>query len=836
MGMNQSMGMGNNGYGNNSMMGGGGGMNTSMQQQQMMMQQQQRMGGNNMMMGNNMQQQGMMGGNNMQGMGGMGNNMGMGGQWAGMTPQQQQMMMMQQQQGLCGCCQNGQQQCCQNGQGCCQPPMNGNVDLFICGNESAPLSNALNPLESTCDCATMATFLFAILSIVGFGISVGLKGPDAIFDIYNGTAPVNTAELQERMINDIPYLLHLRQLSRDRTDNLTRRYIHVPITTTAASTTTTTVVTTTPTTTSQNVTATTSTATTTAPFSPIMEDPNGQVEAPPAVVHGVDYTYRHRQYFAGAAEEGEYNVTVDESINWRNVPADPLWTQKCNTTTSLAGTFGKLCVEQSLTATAFYFQLYNWTVFRDTLYFIAMCGTVLTLILIYIFHRQRNPSPFGGGANQSMMMQNGGMGANRSGMMGSPGGGMNTTMPQYGNNNNNGGFTGMFTEQPIQFAGTSFYTLFRFAWGCVSVIIFLWVATQMYSFWRVIGDYKDMTTNELHDFWVDYEKKFVGTVVCITIFLCWPLFHLGLELCLFIVGIIPWYAYRNMCKPGLENYRYTIDTPLDAIPGWVRIDMFFADFLQLQRLGFSVEMWKMLTGSHTPFFESCCENTNAMLVVLPNPADGGESGQGQGHGTSSSTSMAGMMGNSQQKAAGMGMGMGMMQNNNGPQQMNAATPRNGAMLMNGSMLNGNNNNNAFDQSGALPSPSNNDNNISPTKSSRKDKAERSESRRDKRDKSKDKGDGAEGRSSSNRKSRSSSNGDAFNASTNNGGNFSPSEGEGNERRRDKSEKKEKKDKGERSASKSKRDKSDKTDKKDKSKSKRDKKDKSGDSGVYPLGE
>lgn len=613
----------------------------------------------------------------------------------------------------------GQQDMCS---GCCQPTQYGMpVEEYICANANNP--NGLNPLAQMCDCATIATIFFTLLSIVGFAVVMGVNNPDNIFKVYENTE--NTIQLQNSMMKNIPYLVDLKNLSDSRTDNLTRKEIYnVTTAPTATSSTTSTTVATTPTTsTSTTVSTTTRVNTTTATSSTTTQT------APPVVARGFD------------AMEGEF-LGYNTSVNHKNVAPDPFWTQECRTTRDLTGTWGSVCLEQSLSAPTFYFHLHRWTVFRNTLYFIAMVGSIFTLALLYIIHRVKNP-PFGATQNPA-----------------------------------NSQFQ---PDAPIAFSGTNFYLVFRAGWMMVSAVIFLWVATVMYEFWWIMPSYKDMTNGELRAFFVDYESKFVATVVCVTIYLCWPLFHLALEIGLFIVFIIPWYGFRSMCKPGLENIRYPIEVPLDDLPGWVRIDMFFTDFNQLKRLGFSVPMWHLVTGTYTEYFEFCntpnyqqnnLQQQPPMSPQLPQP-----------------------------------MNLSTMQrrgsNSFHPQQL-AATPTLGPGLSNAAMM----------MAGQLAE----DFTLSPT-SNKRDKLEKSDRDKEKKSKSRERSKSKE-RSHHRRRSEVSAENDAFSRSV---------QGETSERT-DKKEKRDKADKHHRSSSK--RDKSDKKDKSERSKSKKDKKDK--DSAVLQM--
>eukprot|EP00742_Colponemidia_sp_Colp-10_P013966 GILJ01015812.1.p1 GENE.GILJ01015812.1~~GILJ01015812.1.p1 ORF type:complete len:579 (-),score=93.82 GILJ01015812.1:316-2052(-) len=575
-----------------------------------------------------------------------------------------------------------------------------------------------------CDCATTLTFLSAILSIVGFAVVMATTSTDNIFKVYDNVE--NTIQLQESMMANIPYLMELRNLSDTRTDNLTRTEI-INVTTIATATPTTTMVTT-----------TTTPTTTTAPTS--TSRINASNTSTTTTVTPVARAFN--------AMAGEV-IGWDTTTNHKNVAPDPVWTQACGSTKDLTGTWGSVCVQQSLNGATFYFHLHRWTVFRNTLYFIAMVGTVVVAALVFIIHRVKNP-PFGG--------------------------------PQQVNQSQYQG------DVPITFAGTNFYLVFRAGWMMVSFVIFLWVATVMYEYWFMISSYKDMTNGDLRAFFVDYDKKFVASVVCITIYLCWPLMHMVLEIGLFAAFIIPWYAFRTMCKPGLENVRYPVETPLDDIPGWVRIDMFFTDFMELKRLGFSVQLWHLLTGTYTEYFEFCNQpNFQQMQMQQGGPQAGG---------------MGGMGGNTPQQ-----MNLSAMHTRRGsnafPPMAGTPTAGSNGMLMAGQM--------------------GEDFTLSPTKRDKSDKSEHRDKKSKSKDRSKSKERKSKERSHHRRHSEASAEIDAFSRSV---------QGETNERteKKEKRDKTDKQDKHHRSSSK--RDKSDKKDKSERSKSKKDKKDK--DSAVLQI--
>lgn len=256
------------------------------------------------------------------------------------------------------------------------------------------------------------------------------------------------------------------------------------------------------------------------------------------------------------------NGTVSHTANTTVTP----WVPAC-TSSVLFGSFGKYCLEDSLNAGTFAANLSHWNNFRGTLYFLAFVITLLFMCVVYAVHRQKHPQ----------------------------GGLMNTSG------------VGQYNNAPILLFDTPLYEVFRCAWFVTGTVIFFWVANAMTSYWTFYRFYKNNTEGKLHDFWIAYHNKFVASVVCVTIYLSWPLLLLGAEIAVWIAFVIPWLGIRCMLKPGLEHVRP--DVPLSEMPGWVRIDMFFTEAQQIRRLGFSNRLWEMVTGSKDAFCPSmdCCQ-------------------------------------------------------------------------------------------------------------------------------------------------------------------------------------------------------------------------------------
>ena len=260
------------------------------------------------------------------------------------------------------------------------------------------------------------------------------------------------------------------------------------------------------------------------------------------------------------------------------LPANPAWTFQCDQPQKVTGSFGTICMEETLNAATFAVQLASWNNSRGTLYFFAIVLTFFTLVLAYFVHRQKHP--------QAMSL--------------------NTSAP--------GAYP---MSPPIAVHGSVLYEMFRVGWGISSFIIVFWIANLFTSYKQFADFYLSNTTGSLNAFWVDYDKKFIASVVCVGIYLCWPLVHFGIEVGLWAAFVIPWYLIRAMCKPGLETMRY--DVPLDDQPGWVRLDMFFTEFNDIKRLGFSARAWELMTGTKEAFL-NCCDTMGVPPGQLPPPA------------------------------------------------------------------------------------------------------------------------------------------------------------------------------------------------------------------------
>lgn len=260
-----------------------------------------------------------------------------------------------------------------------------------------------------------------------------------------------------------------------------------------------------------------------------------------------------------AVEGSTMQAALPNGITRPAATACPLHNGRGAKLTGIIG--GDLCEHHSLTATAMLINLAHWNNFRGTLYFIAMMGTMLLLTLIIVVNRHQ------------VAIKNGGM------------------QPPM--------------APPYVFWRTNFYYMFRFAWGVVSVIIFLWICTEMYQFWWFRNTYIYETRAELRGFWVTYDKKFVSTVVCVAIFLCWPLVQLVASVGVFVGFVVFWMCFKNMCYPQLNNLAWMGKEKLpkyeDDESFCVSSEKFFSEYRQLGRLGFSQGIWELMTGTIEPY-------------------------------------------------------------------------------------------------------------------------------------------------------------------------------------------------------------------------------------------
>lgn len=262
---------------------------------------------------------------------------------------------------------------------------------------------------------------------------------------------------------------------------------------------------------------------------------------------------------------------------------------------ALLGSFGTVCMEGCMNAATFAVQLSQWNNARGTLWIIATVFSGLAVVYAIAIHVQRHPTEFQGEImTPEMQMEFLRMTPAQQQMFFFQ---LQQTMAQQASVCCGG--VGM------EVYDTPFYAFLRFAWGFCGLVVLSWSVNVLISFWAFSGFYADHTTGDLKDFWDSYNSKFNASMISVLVFLAWPLVCFVLELVVWIIGFIPWLVVRMAAKPGIERFRPSL--PLSSIPGYIRCDMFFMDFQDLKRLGFSRLQWMLLTDSERPFFD-CLED------------------------------------------------------------------------------------------------------------------------------------------------------------------------------------------------------------------------------------
>ncbi|EPY19456.1 hypothetical protein AGDE_15227 [Angomonas deanei] len=169
----------------------------------------------------------------------------------------------------------------------------------------------------------------AALSVVGFGVVLGTKGMDDLFTTFGS---VTTTELDEALI---PHIIW-RNADLD----------HPNITNTTTSTT------------------------------------SSSNKAPRATSssHSQDSSESTSKDSSSSSEHHSSSSSSHEEV------------PRACTLRKLAGSFGGICMEDNLNANMFVVQLSHWNNARDTLWFLAMVYSVLSLLFAFLIHIQRNPS------------------------------------------------------------------------------------------------------------------------------------------------------------------------------------------------------------------------------------------------------------------------------------------------------------------------------------------------------------------------------------------------------------------------------------------------------------
>lgn len=275
--------------------------------------------------------------------------------------------------------------------------------------------------------------------------------------------------------------------------------------------------------------------------------------------------------------EGGLNVTEGETEN-----------ETVCTTTAVFGSFGDVCLEESINSYVFVMLLSHLNVGRGALWCLALFFSFLAVAFALVIHAQRNPrkNPFESPFFQAEFLQ------------------MSPTQQA------------LFLQQNMQMPGccgssgvsvydTPYYAFLRFAWGFVGCVVFVWIAVLLVPFFTFIPYFIDHTNGELRAFWEGYYTKYLPTILCVGAYLAWPIVSHVLEAIVWVVGIIPWFIIRSFLKPGIERFRPEMN--LSELPGYIRADMFFMDCQDIKRCGFSRLQWMLLTDTHTPFMD-CCED------------------------------------------------------------------------------------------------------------------------------------------------------------------------------------------------------------------------------------
>ncbi|GET85790.1 hypothetical protein, conserved [Leishmania tarentolae] len=280
----------------------------------------------------------------------------------------------------------------------------------------------------------------------------------------------------------------------------------------------------------------------------------------------------------------------------------------------LFGSFGELCMENNMNANMFAVQLSAWNNARDTIWILAMVYSILTVLYAVLINVRRHAAS-----------------ANREGARGSAFV-MPSITPQQQEEfmkmspQQQQAFIQEFQQhvaavQPpppavgccgssdrgIEFYETPFYEFVRFAWLFTGLTTFAWVCNLLFSLFSFSHFYINETTGLLNTFWTTYVRKMTITLIVVTVFLAWPLCNFVLEFVVMVALVLPWLVIRSTWKRGIEMYRPAL--PPSQLPAYIRADMFFMDFQDLKRLGFSRLAWIMLTDAETPFFDGCEDPT-----------------------------------------------------------------------------------------------------------------------------------------------------------------------------------------------------------------------------------
>ncbi|CAG9568238.1 conserved hypothetical protein [Leishmania major strain Friedlin] len=314
---------------------------------------------------------------------------------------------------------------------------------------------------------------------------------------------------------------------------------------------------------------------------------------------------------------------VEAAASESSIPAAILVPAHSCTRRRLFGSFGELCMEDNMYANTFAVQLSFWNDARDTLWILAMVYSFLTVLYAVLINVRRHAS----GASVEV--------ARGSSFM------LPSITPQQQEEfvkmtpQQQQAFIQEFQQQVammqqqnpsavfpsqqqpgvgccgsdrgIEFYETPFYEFVRFAWLFSGLTTFAWTCNLFISFWSFSYFYIRETTGPLNTFWTVYTHKMEATLIVVTVFLAWPLCNFVLELIVLVALVLPWLVIRSTWKRGIQMYRPAL--PPSQLPAYIRADMFFMDFQDVKRLGFSRLAWIILTDSEKPFFEGCEDPT-----------------------------------------------------------------------------------------------------------------------------------------------------------------------------------------------------------------------------------
>lgn len=272
-------------------------------------------------------------------------------------------------------------------------------------------------------------------------------------------------------------------------------------------------------------------------------------------------------------------------------------------------------------ANTFAVQLSSWTNARDTLWFLAMLYSGVTLLYVILIHVQRHPSAAAMNANplpsitpqeqeefmkMSPQQQQAFMQEYQQRVAVVQEQQQQQQNPEGGPPQPPGaGCCG--SDSGLEFYDTPLYEFVRMAWFVSGLTAFVWTCNLFVSFWAFSSFYISNTSGPLRAFWTNYASKMNASLIVVTVFLAWPLCCFVLEVVVWLIGVLPWFAIRSTCKRGVEMYRPAL--PLSQLPMYIRADMFFMDFQDVKRLGFSRQAWMILTGSDRPFFDGSDDPT-----------------------------------------------------------------------------------------------------------------------------------------------------------------------------------------------------------------------------------